>query len=119
MLSTCRVPLQLVTGRKRSHSNSNQLTDCDEVIVESALRSLKALSSSLHRVGQKNGATDRDHSKSADINVSYARYVGIFNMLLTANLPRNLPVKKIVNRLRFDRIMVMSQWPRFLAHPVD
>jgi len=39
-------------------------------------------------------------------------------MLLTANLPRNLPVKKIVNRLRFDRIMVMSPWPRFLAHPV-
>ena len=34
-------------------------------------------------------------------------------------LQRNLPVKKIsVNRLRFDRIMVMSLWPRFLAHPV-
>jgi len=24
-----------------------------------------------------------------------------------------------LNRLRFDRIMVMSLWPRFLAHPVD
>ena len=25
---------------------------------------------------------------------------------------------KNVNRLRFDRIMVMGLWPRFLAHPV-
>ena len=24
----------------------------------------------------------------------------------------------LVNRLRFDRIMVKSLWPRFLAHPV-
>jgi len=32
---------------------------------------------------------------------------------LTANLLKNLPVKKIVNRLRFDRIVVMSLWPRF------
>ena len=32
---------------------------------------------------------------------------------LTANLPRNLTVKKIVNRLKFDRIMVMSLWPGF------
>ena len=39
-------------------------------------------------------------------------------MHLIANLPRNLPVKKIVNRLRFDRIMVTSLWPRFWAHPV-
>ena len=31
---------------------------------------------------------------------------------VNANLPQNLPVKKIVNRLRFD-IMVMSLWPRF------
>jgi len=38
--------------------------------------------------------------------------------LFTANLPRNLPVKKIENRLRFDRIMAMSSWPHFLAHPV-
>jgi len=59
-----------------------------------------------------------------DINVSqgsvatYARYGGIFNIHLTANLSRNLPLKKFVNRLRFDRIMVMSLWPRFLAHPV-
>ena len=26
--------------------------------------------------------------------------------------------KKCVNRLRFDRIMVMSRWPSFLAHRV-
>jgi len=55
----------------------------------------------------------------ADINVSqgslatYARCGGIFNIRFTANLPWNLSVKKIVNRLRFDRIMVMSLWPRF------
>jgi len=40
-------------------------------------------------------------------------------MHLAANLPRNLPVKKIVNRLRFDIIMVISLWPRFLAHRVN
>jgi len=40
------------------------------------------------------------------------------NAHLTANLPRNLPVKTVLNRLRFDRIMAMSLWPRFLAHPV-
>ena len=34
-------------------------------------------------------------------------------MHLTANLPRNLSVKEIVNRLGFDRIMVISLWPRF------
>jgi len=59
----------------------------------------------------------------ADINVSrdsvatYARCGEIFSMHLSANLPRNLPMKNFVNRLRFDRIMVMSLWPRF-AHPV-
>jgi len=42
----------------------------------------------------------------------------MFNIHLTANFMRNLPVKKNVNRLRFGRIMVMSLWPRFLAHPV-
>jgi len=60
----------------------------------------------------------------ADINVSQgsvatcARCGGMFNIHLTANLLTNLAVKKFVNRLRFDRIMVMSLWPRFLAHPV-
>jgi len=60
----------------------------------------------------------------ADINVSqgsvatYARYGGILNIHLTANLPRNLPVKKLLNRLIFDRIMVISLWLRFMAHPV-
>jgi len=59
----------------------------------------------------------------ADINVSqdsvitYARRGGIFNMHLTANLLKNLPLN--FNRLRFDRIMVISMWPRFLAHPVS
>ena len=60
----------------------------------------------------------------ADIGVSqgsvatYARFDGTLNMHLTANLLGNLPVKKIVNRLTFDRIMVMNLWPRFLAQPV-
>jgi len=61
----------------------------------------------------------------AGINVSqgsvatYARCGGIINIHLTANLLQNLPVKKILNRLRFDRIMVISLWPRFLDHPVQ
>ena len=62
----------------------------------------------------------------ADIRVSqgsvatHGRCGGMFNMHLTANLLKNLPVKKFVNRLRFDRNMVMILWPRFfLAHPVD
>ena len=55
----------------------------------------------------------------ADINVSqgsvatYARRGGIFNIHLTANLPGNLPIRNFFNRLRFDRIMVMSLCPRF------
>ena len=36
------------------------------------------------------------------------------NIHLTANLTRNLPVKKI-NRIRFDRIMVVSLWPCFFG----
>jgi len=44
---------------------------------------------------------------------------GIFNNQFTANLPRNLPVKKMKNRYRFDRIMAMSLWTHCLAHPVD
>ena len=39
-------------------------------------------------------------------------------MHLTANLPRNLPVKNFfLNRLRFDSIMVMSLWPHFFGPP--
>jgi len=55
----------------------------------------------------------------ANINVSqgsvatYATCGGIFNIHLTANLVKNLSVKKVVNRLRFDRIMVIDLWPRF------
>ena len=44
---------------------------------------------------------------------TYARCGGMFNIHLTTNIPRNLPVKKCVNRLGFDRFMVMSLWPRF------
>jgi len=60
----------------------------------------------------------------ADLNVSqgsvaiYGRCGGIFVNHLTANLPRNLTVKNFLNRLRTDRIMVMSLWPRFLANPI-
>ena len=60
----------------------------------------------------------------ADINVSpasvatYARCGGIFDIRLTANLKRNLPVKKnLKSVLRIDRIMVMCLWPRFFGPP--
>jgi len=53
----------------------------------------------------------------ADINVSQVSQhmqgaMALLNTHLTANLPRKLPVK-IVNRLRFDRVMVVSLWPHF------
>jgi len=41
----------------------------------------------------------------------------MFNIRLTANLSRNLLVKFVLNRLRFDRIMVMSLWPTFFGPP--
>ena len=44
-----------------------------------------------------------------------ARQTGILNKDFTANIPGNLPLKKIQNRLRFDRIMVMSLWPHFFG----
>ena len=51
----------------------------------------------------------------ADINASCG---GILNIHLTANLLRNLPVKIFfANRLRFDRIMVMSLWGRVFGPP--
>jgi len=55
------------------------------------------------------------------INVSqgsvatYARCDGIFNIHLTTNLPRNLPVKKIQHRFRFDRTVTMSLWHHFFG----
>jgi len=58
----------------------------------------------------------------ADINVSqatvatYASCSGTFDIHLTTNLPRNVPVKN-QNRLRFERIIVMSLWPRFFGPP--
>ena len=42
--------------------------------------------------------------------------VGFFNKLFTANLSRNLPVKKMGTRLRFDRIMATSLWLHFFWH---
>ena len=57
-----------------------------------------------------------------DINVSqgsvatYATCDGIFNIHLIANVLRNVTVN-FFNRLRFDRIMVMSLWPRFFGPP--
>ena len=60
-----------------------------------------------------------------DVNVSqgsvatYARCGGIFNMHFGCKFTKEASSeKKFLNRLRFDRIMVMSLWPRFLAHPV-
>jgi len=57
----------------------------------------------------------------ADIDVSqgsvatYARCDGIFNIHLTANLPKKFQWKKYFNRLRFDSIMVMSLWPHLFG----
>ena len=59
----------------------------------------------------------------ADVNFSqgsvatYARCGGSFNIHLTTNLPRNLPVNFFKNRLRFDTIIVMSLWPHFFGTP--
>jgi len=39
--------------------------------------------------------------------------------VFSANLPGNLLVKKLVNRLRYDRIMAVSLWSHFLAHLVE
>ena len=61
----------------------------------------------------------------ADINVSqgsvatYARCGGICYIHLTTNLLRNLPVKNGLNRLWFDRIMVMRLWPSSFDHRVQ
>ena len=58
----------------------------------------------------------------ADINVSqggvatHATCGGIFNIHLTANLPRNHPVI-FFNRFRFDRSVVMSLWLRCFSPP--
>jgi len=58
-----------------------------------------------------------------DINVSqgsvatYEKSGGIRNNRLTANLPRNVSVKKIENRLRFDKIMAVSLWLHFFDSP--
>ena len=41
----------------------------------------------------------------------------IFNIQFTADLLGNLPVNFFVERLRFDRIIAMSLWPHFFAHP--
>ena len=47
---------------------------------------------------------------------TYARNCGIVSNQFAANLPRNLLVKRIENRLRFDRIMATSLWSHILAH---
>ena len=57
-----------------------------------------------------------------DINVllgsvaTFARCGGFLNNRLTTNLPRNLPVD-FFNRLRFDRIVVMSLWRHVFGPP--
>jgi len=52
---------------------------------------------------------------SQGIVATYARCGGMFNIHLTTDFPRNLPVKKFVNRLRFDRIMVESVYSNAIA----
>ena len=59
----------------------------------------------------------------ADISVlqssvaAYARWGWSFNIHLTTKFDQNFSSENF-NRFRFDRIMVMSLWPTFLAHPV-
>ena len=45
---------------------------------------------------------------------TYASNGGNCNSQFTANVPRNLAVKKIVNQSRFERIMAMILWPHFV-----
>jgi len=62
----------------------------------------------------------------ADINFSrgtsvakYARCGGIFNMHLTANLPRNISVKKFVNRLirqNYGHESMAPFWPTLYVY---
>jgi len=60
----------------------------------------------------------------ADINVSQgsvatcARCGGIFDIHLTANLPRNLPVKKILKSVKNGQNYGHESVAPFLAHPV-
>ena len=60
----------------------------------------------------------------ADLNASqgiltrYAKCGGILNIHLIANLLRNLPVKIFLIDYVLTESMVVSLWPRFLAHPV-
>ena len=53
---------------------------------------------------------------------TYARCGEIFNVHVNANLLRNLPVHFFLNRLRFDRIMVISVaplfWPTLYMRPL-
>ena len=46
---------------------------------------------------------------------TYARCDEIFNIRLTANLSRNLAVNIFLNRLRFDRSMMVSLWSCFFS----
>ena len=48
---------------------------------------------------------------------TYARWGWIFNIHLTANLPRIFQLISFWNRLRFERIMVVSLWPHFFDPP--
>ena len=58
-----------------------------------------------------------DIKVSQDSVATYARCDGIFNIHLTTNLPRNLPVNTFLNRLIFGRIMEMSLRTRFFPTP--
>jgi len=48
---------------------------------------------------------------------TYARCDEIFNIRLTANLSRNLAVNIFLNRLSFDRSMMVSLWSCFFHPP--
>ena len=61
----------------------------------------------------RNGVPARNEPCSQGSVATYARCGGISDTRLTTNLPRNLPVNFFLNRLRVDRIIAKSLWPRF------
>jgi len=51
------------------------------------------------------------------VNRLFSVFCFVLDNDFTSNLPRNLPVKKFENRLRFDKIMATSLWLQFFFSP--
>jgi len=50
---------------------------------------------------------------------AYARGGVVFSKSLYCRFTRESSSEKNENQLSFDRIVAVSLWPHFLAHPVD